>query len=101
VKFTLLVTTLTWSPPAGADFAKDRIELLGGDGDLLSTGLRRLPDSGDGTARFQLLDRDRPAFARVGRRDDTLSVPAIVVLLDELRDAVRDASNRRIDAALE
>jgi hypothetical protein len=50
---------------------------------------------------FQLLDKERPAFARVRRRDGTLSAPAIVLLLDELRDAVRDARNRRIEAALE
>jgi hypothetical protein len=43
---------------------------------------------------------ERPAFARIRRYDGTVSTPAIVVLLDELRDAVRDARNRRIDEAL-
>ncbi|MGA3310545.1 MAG: hypothetical protein ABSD08_18330 [Xanthobacteraceae bacterium] len=100
-QFTSMFETLIWTPPAAADTAKDRIELLGRDGELLSTGLRRLSDSEYGTLRFQLLGKERPAFARVRRRDGSLSAPAIVTLLDELRDAVRDARTRRIDAALE
>jgi hypothetical protein len=100
-QFSCLFETLTWSPPSGADATSDCIELLGKDGAFLSAGLRRLPDSGDGNLRFHLLGKERPSFARVKRRDGTLSAPAIVVLLDELRDAVRDARNRRIDAALE
>jgi hypothetical protein len=91
---------LIWTPPVAADIAKDRIELLNREGDPLSTGLRRLPSSGDGSVRFNLLGKDRPAFARVRRGDGTISAPAIVVLLDELRDAVRDARSRRIDEAL-
>src|SRR5271156_2240201 len=100
-QLSCLFETLTWSPPSGADATSDCIELLGKDGAFLSAGLRRLPDSGDGNLRFHLLGKERPSFARVKRRDGTLSAPAIVVLLDELRDAVRDARNRRIDAALE
>ena len=99
--FTSIFETLIWSPPAAANVAKDRIELLGRDGELLSTGLRRLPSSGDGAVRFHLLGKERPAFARVRRHDGSLSSPAIVAMVDELRDAVRDARNRRIDAALE
>ena len=36
----------------------------------------------------------RPAFARLRRHDGTLSAPAIVLLLDELRDTVRDTRNQ-------
>jgi hypothetical protein len=99
-RFACIFETLIWSPPATTDIARDRIELLGRDGGPLSTGLRRLPESGDGSMRFMLLGKERPAFARVRHDDGTLSAPAIVVLLDELRDAVRDARNRRIDEAL-
>jgi hypothetical protein len=95
--FTCMFETLIWSPPAGADFARDHIELLGKDGRLLATDLRRLRDSGDGAVRFQLDGSERPAFARIRRRDGSLSALAIVVLLDELRDAVREARNRRIE----
>jgi hypothetical protein len=98
--FACMFETFIWSPPAAADIAKDRIELLNRDCSPLSTGLRRLPLSGDGSVRFNLLGKERPAFARIKRGDGTLSAPAIVVLLDELRDAVRDARNRPIDDAL-
>jgi hypothetical protein len=99
--FTCMFETFIWSPPAGADISKDRIELLGRDGELLSTGMRRLSDSGHGGVHFQLLGKERTALARVRRRDGTLSAPAIVLRLDELREAVPDARDRRIDAALE
>lgn len=98
--FACMFETLIWTPPIAADVANDRIELLNRDGNPLSTGIRRLPFSGDGSVRFNLLGNDRPAFARVRRGDGTISAPAIVVLLDELRDAVRDARSRRIDEAL-
>jgi hypothetical protein len=98
--FTSMFETLIWSPPPGADPAKDRIELLDQDGTPIASDLRRIDDSGDGAIRFQLRGKERPAFARVRRHNGSLSAPAIIVVLDELRDAVRDARNRRIDAAL-
>ena len=99
-QFTSVFETLIWSPPPGADPAKDRIELLGKDGTPLVADPHRIAGGGDGSIRFQLSGKERPAFARVRRRDGSLSAPAIVVLLDELRDAVRDSRNRQIDAAL-
>lgn len=98
--FTCRFDTLIWSPPAGADPHLDRIELLNRDALPLMSALQRIDGGHDGTIRFRLTGKETPAFTRVRRADGSLSALAIVTALDELREAVKDARTRRIDAAL-
>jgi hypothetical protein len=98
--FTCRFDTLIWSPPAGADPELDRIELLNRDATPLASAIQRIDGGNDGTIRFRLTGKEPPTFARVRRSDGSLSALGIVSVLDELRDAVKDARTRRIDAAL-
>ncbi|MDD4617053.1 MAG: hypothetical protein PHW76_08095 [Alphaproteobacteria bacterium] len=97
--FTCIYEKLIWSPPHGTDPAKNDIELLDKDKAPMTLALKRIGMIDD-AVHFQLSGPGRPAFARVRRCDGSLSAPAIVVILEELRDAVKDARNRRIEAAL-
>lgn len=98
--FVCNLDRLTWYPPPGADIENDRVELLDRIGEPLSIVVRREPDVHNGCMRLRMLGKDRPAFARVRRPDGTVSAPAIVARIDELREEIRDARTRRIDAAL-
>ncbi|MDX8433254.1 hypothetical protein RFN25_07380 [Mesorhizobium abyssinicae] len=99
-QFVCNLDKLTWYPPPGADLENDRVEPLDRAGELLSIALRRESGRDDGCVQLRLLGKDRPAFARVVRSDGSVSAPAIVARIDELREEIRDARTRRIDAAL-
>lgn len=99
-RFSCKFDRLIWVPPPGADPDIDKIELLGIDGAPLSIEMRRIPREDKRRIQFTLVGKERPAFARVRRKDCTLSAVAIVTILDELRSAMKDPRSRQMDAAL-
>lgn len=98
-RFECRVDTLTWHPSGAYDPAGSSIELLDQQGKPIVC--RLLPLQGTGAPRYQISDtEERPAFARVMRRDGKVSAPAIVTLIDRLRAVVRETASRQADSAL-
>jgi len=93
--------TLLWWP-ATTTSADATIELALPDGTFGACQLLPLSSAHTGLRRFALPNPiDRPAFARLRYPNGALSAPAIVSLLDVLRDELRDARSKRIEAAIE
>lgn len=97
-RFEASFDTLFWRPPGYAhDHA--RIELLDSAGELLSTSLTSLPP-GKTCQQFRMSGvRSQPAFARIRLPDGQSSAPAVVNVLDALREVVRDARGKKTEAA--
>jgi hypothetical protein len=101
-RFACLFDTLTWRPRDGAKVDDSQLEFLNIGGETMAIALQALPSEQPGERRYRLssADADRPSFARVRYADGGLSAPAIVLIRDALRSAVRDAHTKRVDAAL-
>ncbi|MET3414555.1 hypothetical protein [Methylobacterium sp. 1030] len=99
-QFSCKFDRLIWVPPPSADPSVDKIELLSSTGVPLSIELRRTASNDARRIQFMLAGEEKPAFARVRRKDGTLSSIAIVTVLDDLRNAMKDPRSRQIDAAL-
>ena len=93
--------TLLWWP-ATTRSADATIELAPPNGTFDACQLLPLSPEQVGLHRFALPNTiDRPALARLRYPNGTLSAPAIVPLLDVLRDELKDARSKRIEAAIE
>jgi hypothetical protein len=100
-RFSCLFDTLIWRVPPGVDAGGGRLELLGTEGQALPLSLDALPSERPDERRFRLRGADeRPSFARVQYPDGGASAPAVILVQDLLRGAVRDAHNKRMDVAL-
>ncbi len=101
-RFSCLFETLTWWPPGGATLATNQLEFLNVDGEAMALTLQPLLSSEADEQRYRISSASgvRPAFARVRYADGTLSAPAVILIRDELRAAVRDARTKRIDPAI-
>lgn len=100
-RFECHYATLVWWP-ASKPAIGTVIELAGTDGVFESSFAADMLPSADGERRYSLPDANhRPAFARLRDPTGGYSAIAIVVLPDVLRDEIRDARNRRIEAVIE
>lgn len=101
-RFACLFDTLLWRPPHGIEADDAQIEFLNVGGEVIAVSLQSLPPTEVNERRYRLscADADRPSFARIRYSDGSLSAPAIILLRDALRAAVRDARTRRVDSAL-
>jgi hypothetical protein len=99
-RFECMFDTLAWWPPASAARPDDiRIELLGADRGLLRTQLTPMPTDAENRRRFQVTGTaDRPAFARLGFADGSTSAPAVVMVVDTLRETIREPRSRRAES---
>lgn len=98
-RFDCLYDTLTWWPAVTDQDAT--IELLSADGRLLPVTPRPI-ETRDGCERFQIERlRERPAFARLRYADGDASALAVVMVLDLLRDEIRDPRTKRLEIAIE
>jgi hypothetical protein len=98
-RFECQYDTLTWWP---ASTTKDgTIELLSADGNLLPV-TPRLIETREDCRRFRIERlRERPAFARLRCVDGTESTLEIVMVIDLLRDEIRDPRTKRLEIAIE
>jgi hypothetical protein len=101
-RFGCLFDTLTWRPPEWAKIDDSHLEFLNLGGEIMAVTLHPLAPLEAGERRYRLVcaNSERPSFARLRYGDASLSAPAIILILDALRAAVRDARTKRIDAAL-
>jgi hypothetical protein len=98
-RFECAFDTLSWWPPPNVP-EESSIELFGPDGETIGTAKDRLPARDDGAVRYGLPPNAQPAFARIRYRDGKVSARAIVLVLEALRDEVKDARNKRLDKAV-
>jgi hypothetical protein len=99
-RFECRFDTLSWWPPSSAEPDQVRIELLGGDGELLATRLMSMPSGAVNRRRFQVTGTtDRLAFARLRFADGTASAPAVVMVVDTLRENIRELRSRPAESA--
>lgn len=101
-RFSCLFDTLTWRPPDGAKVNDSQLEFLNVGGEIVAITLHVLPSTETNERRYRLalVDSDRPSFGRLRYPDGNLSAPAVILIRDALRAAVRDARTKRVDAAL-
>jgi hypothetical protein len=98
-RFECAFDTLFWHPPRAGDIPAS-IELLNSAGDRLPIKLTPLNGDGEKPRRFQMSSaKVRPAFARLRFIDEQLSAPAIVALVDALRETIREARGKKAEAA--
>jgi hypothetical protein len=100
-RFECQFETLTWTPPSAVDLDAVTIELLNRSGQPMSGTLRQTAGVGGATLRFSIASaQERPAFARLKYRDGTFSSPAVVMIIDKIREAAREARSKRIEDAI-
>jgi hypothetical protein len=101
-RFSCLFDTLTWRPPEGANVDDRQLEFLDVGGEIMAVTLRPVAPLEAGERRYRMVcaNSERPSFARLRYADTSLSAPAIILIRDALRAAVRDARTKRINAAL-
>ena len=99
-RFECRFETLIWTPPAGLDSNAVAIELLNTEGQELTCRLTPMRGGRADSWRFQLTGlSERPSFARLRYPDETCSAPAIVTLIDKIRESVREARTRSAENA--
>jgi len=99
-RFECLFDTLAWQPPASMAEEPAKIELLDLASQALPATLSRLPDSPGNVRRYQITGLvDRPCFARLLFVDGSSSAPAVIMLVDTVRETVREARGKRAENA--
>ena len=98
-RFECLFDTLIWRPPISMPIEPQRIELLDVNGEALSGTLSSLAGSPGKDRRYQIPRlEERPAFARLGFADSSFSAPAVITLIDILRETVREARGKHAES---
>ena len=94
-RFECLFDTLTWRPPISTRIDPHAIELLDVNGEALPGTLSPLAGGTGKECRFRIAGlQERPAFARLRFANGSFSAPAVVTLVDALRETVREARGK-------
>jgi hypothetical protein len=98
-RFECSYDTLIWTPPTDVDFDSAAIELLDSEGNKLDCRLG--PGTKLGSSRhYQIVGpAERPAFAALCHPDGTRSAPAIVTLIDKIREVAKEARSKHSENA--
>ncbi|MFZ2156727.1 MAG: hypothetical protein WAV72_11475 [Bradyrhizobium sp.] len=98
-RFECSYDTLIWTPPTTIDPDSSAIELLNNEGKKLNCHLG--PGANRGNSRHYLIapPAERPAFAVVHFSNGTRSAPAIVALIDKIREAAKEARSKHTENA--
>jgi hypothetical protein len=98
-QFECLFDTLVWRPPISTPADPYLIELRDVNGEALPSMLSPPGDGSGRDRRFQIPARhQRPAFARLRFANGSFSAPAVVTLVDALRETVREARSKRAES---
>jgi hypothetical protein len=99
-RFECLFDTLIWRPPISTPIDPHQIELLDVNGEALPGTLSFLGSGTGKDRRFQISGlQERPAFARLRFANGSFSAPAVVTLIDALRDTVREARGKHAESS--
>jgi hypothetical protein len=99
-RFECLFDTLIWRPPISMPIDPHQIELLDVNGEALLGILSPLGGASGKDRRFQIRGlQERPAFARLQLANGNFSAPAVVTLIDALRETVREARSKRAESS--
>lgn len=98
-RFECSYDTLIWTPPTDVDPDSATINLLDSEGNKLECCLG--PGAKRGNSRqYQIVAlTERPAFAVLQYADGTRSAPAIVALIDKIREAAKEARSKHTENA--
>lgn len=98
-RFECSYDTLIWTPQTGVDPDSATIELLDSGGNKLDCRLG--PGAKRGNSRHYQIAAltERPAFAVLRYPDGTRSSPAIVTLIDKIRETAREARSKHTESA--
>ena len=100
-RFECVYDTLTWWPTSIGASRSAIVELMAADGTQLGIEPREI-EAKDDFVRYRIGGlRDRPAFARIRYSDGNRSALAVVMVLDLLREEIRDPRTKRLEIALE
>ncbi len=98
-RFECHYDTLLWRPSNTAVSGGGQIELLGVSGQVLTGSLMPAAGHDSSPRRYQMSGfKERPAFARL-RFSGGVSAPAVVILIDAMREVVREARGKRAESA--
>lgn len=99
-RFECNYDTLMWMPPASIDPSAIAIKLFNSDQKELDCRLGPVSMRGN-VRQHQLLDlTEQPAFAALQYADGTRSAPAIVTLVDKIREAARETRSKQAETAI-
>jgi hypothetical protein len=99
-RFECQFDILIWKPPISVGADKATIELLNADSSPLECHLTPVAERDDGCRRYQLSEIvKRPAFARLRYEGGGISTPAIVTLIDQIREVAREQRSKQADQA--
>ena len=100
-RFECQFDTLIWSPPPDLDPNSATIEILNVGGDIMSCTLTPQTSPMHGERRFQIgKASERPAFARLRHRDGGCSAPAIIALIDTIRELAKEPRSKPVEDAI-
>lgn len=101
-QFSCLFDTLSWRPPSGVEVESCQLEFIDVRGDVMDVPIHPLTSDKTDERRYRIsvANADRPSFARLRYADGRVSAPAVILIRDALRAAVRDARTKRVDAAI-
>lgn len=98
-RFECNYDTLIWTPPPDVDPDSATIELLNNEGNKLDCHLGAGAKRGH-SRHYSLVGLTaRPAFAVLSYPDGTRSAPAIVTLIDKIREAAKEARSKHTESA--
>lgn len=86
-----------WPSPGFADKREAVLELLDSNGSILPCLVTALPGGSDGSRRYDVSGlAHAPGFARI-RVEDEVSAPAVVVVVDIVRGAIRESRGKHAE----
>lgn len=99
-RFESVFDSLYWWPPKNLAIETCQVELFGLNETLLPGSLSQPINRTNGQLRFLISGtKERPAFARLRFANGESSALAVVMLVDELRDDVREARGKKAEIA--
>jgi hypothetical protein len=99
-RFECQYDILIWTPPPALDPDSVAIELLDANGEALPCALTPQSAKLEGQRRYQIgKAMMRPAFARLRHRNGEYSVPAIIALIDKVRESAKEPRSKAAENA--
>jgi hypothetical protein len=100
-RFECQFDTLIWTPPHELDPDLVTIEVLNIDGEPMSCALTPQTTKTNDERHFHIRGAsEQPAFARLRYRDGNCSPPAIIALIDTIRESAKEPRSKPVEDAI-